>query len=146
MFLNGPTGASLGLSGYSRLGKRYGMELRDPWGDQRVVQFFLDLPLKYKVHGGWTKYLVRNSFGSLPPVVRWRVGKEHLGWKFVDRLVDDTQDFLSELFAKDLQMLDPYIDVKAARKRIERHDKQFVYDMAGLILWMKRLPKSNEFR
>jgi asparagine synthase (glutamine-hydrolysing) len=146
MFLNGRTGPSLGLSGYSRLGKRYGMELRDPWGDQRVVQFFLDLPLKYKVGEGWTKHLVRDSFASLPPVIRWRVGKEHLGGKLVDRLVDGTRNFLLDLFAKDLQMLEPYIDVKAARERIEQQDKQFVYEMAGLILWMKRLPKPGEFR
>ena len=158
MFLNGRTGPSLGLSGYSRLGKRYGMELRDPWGDQRVVQFFLDLPLKYKVHEGWTKYLIRRSFESLPPVVRWRVGKEHLGWKLVDRLVDVSKDFLRGLFERDLQMLAPYIEVDKARKRIQRQldtsyqgfpaaqDKKFVFEMAGLILWIKRLSKSIEFR
>ena len=158
MFLNGRTGLSLGLSGYSRLGKRFGVDLRDPWGDQRVVQFFLDLPLNYKIHDGWTKHIVRHSFESLPPVVRWRVGKEHLGWKLVDRLVDGTRDFLKGLFEEDLQMLSPYIDVKAARQRIQRQletsdedlsaaqDKKIVYELAGLILWMKRLPKSAEFR
>ena len=63
--INSPIlGIVLGLTGYEHMAGRYGVELRDPWADKRVVEFFLRLPLRFKVRDGWTKYLVRSAFGN----------------------------------------------------------------------------------
>ena len=74
--LQPPHGIASSLAGYERVAGQYGVELRDPWSDKRVVEFWLRLPLKYKVRNGWTKYLVRSTFApDLAPEVRWRLGK-----------------------------------------------------------------------
>ena len=94
--INSPIlGIVLGLTGYEHMAGRYGVELRDPWADKRVVEFFLRLPLRYKVRDGWTKYLVRTAFGTeLEAKVRQRLGKEHLGWHFASRLMTETAAFV----------------------------------------------------
>lgn len=49
-----------------------GVEARLPFMDYRVVEFGLNLPLEWKVHGGWGKYVLRKAFASdLPPQIVW---------------------------------------------------------------------------
>jgi len=78
-----PIGVVRGLEGFDRVAGRYGVELRDPWSDVRVLRFFVALPLRYKIRAGWTKALARDAFESdcSEAVVR-RHDKEHLGWHF----------------------------------------------------------------
>lgn len=80
-----PMGVVRGLEGCERVSGRYGVEVRDPWGDVRVLRFFLSLPVRYKVRDGWTKYLPRRLFEAecTTAVVRRR-DKEHLGWYFAE--------------------------------------------------------------
>jgi len=46
--LQPPHGITSGVSGYDRVAGRYGIELRDPWGDRRVVDFFYTYLLNIK--------------------------------------------------------------------------------------------------
>ena len=73
-----------GLAGYDRTGAQIGIETRDPWGDRRVLDFFLALPLSLKVNKGRTKYLVRSTCApKLPDGVPWRNDKGHVDRKSV---------------------------------------------------------------
>jgi asparagine synthase (glutamine-hydrolysing) len=140
-------GLVLGLTGYERVSGRYGVELRDPWADKRVIEFFLHLPFSYKVRRGWTKYLAREAFSAdLEPHICWRLGKEHLGWQFVGRLMDITCGFVSQTMEQSLAVVEDYVDVNALRVRYERfqssggvQERQFFYDIMVLILWLHRL-------
>jgi asparagine synthase (glutamine-hydrolysing) len=148
--LNSPTfGVELGLTGYEHMAGRFGVELRDPWSDKRVIEFFLHLPLSYKIRKGWTKYLVRAAFVSeLDAVVASRMSKEHLGWRFADRLMAETRDFVSRTLEKDLEVIENYVDPKAVLARYRHYlatendvDREFFYDLMTLILWLKRISK-----
>jgi asparagine synthase (glutamine-hydrolysing) len=47
--------------------------------DYRLVEFLNVLPDVYKMHGGWTKYILRIAFnGRLPDRITWR--KDKMGW------------------------------------------------------------------
>lgn len=145
--LSPPHGITSGLSGYNRLSGRYGLELRDPWSDLRVVNFFLRLPLKYKIRDGWTKHLVRTSFAAdLGPQISRRNTKEHLGWQIVFRLLEETQDLVLHAMEEQLDVAEQYINVDAARSLNAKTDnrKSFdermnVYDIMTLILWLQRI-------
>ncbi|MDP3620164.1 MAG: asparagine synthase-related protein, partial [Ramlibacter sp.] len=150
--LGGVNGIGLGLAGYGRLGKRFGLELRDPWADKRVVEYFLRLPLRAKISAGWTKYLVRASYGAtMDDPVRWRLGKEHLGWKLTGRLMDESRLFVEHTLRHELDRLADFVNVDIVRRRIERYlqgsldtdehqqDRQLVHDLMVLIMWSKRL-------
>lgn len=140
-------GTVLGLTGYEHMAGRYGVELRDPWADKRVVEFFLRLPLRYKVRDGWTKYLVRSAFGAeLENNVRQRLGKEHLGWHFASRLMRETQSFVSQTMENDLEhTLGDYVDLRVLRTRYQNfqasgHDEEWglFFEVMTLMLWLRR--------
>lgn len=103
-------GLTYGLTGYARVAARYGIEFRDPWADRRVVEFFLRIPLKWQVHQGWTKYLVRRALsGEFPDWLLWRTGKEHLGWHFAHEVMRHQPPLTSALRAEQARLLAPYL-------------------------------------
>jgi asparagine synthase (glutamine-hydrolysing) len=54
----------------------FSVETRIPFVDYRLVEFAFSLPACYKIHNGWTKYLLRvGTEGLLPEKVRWRKDK-----------------------------------------------------------------------
>lgn len=57
----------------------YSIESRMPFMDYRVVEFLASIPVSYKMHGGWTKYIARLAFSNrLPDEITWR--KDKMGW------------------------------------------------------------------
>jgi len=78
-----PLGVVRGLEGYERVAGRYGVELRDPWADRRVIEFCLSLPTHLRTRDGWTKFIARKwASASLPQICVWRSDKSHLGHYF----------------------------------------------------------------
>jgi asparagine synthase (glutamine-hydrolysing) len=145
--LSPPHGISSGLSGYNRVAGRYGLELRDPWSDRRVIEFFLRLPLEYKIPNGWTKHLVRTTFtADLAPEVRWRLSKEHLGWNFATRLMRESDELLAQTLEQHLSVLERFVDVKAVNALFAEYgtrdgfmERMNVYDIIVLALWVRRI-------
>ena len=75
-----PIGVVRGLEGYERVAGRYGVQLRDPLADRRLISFCLALPLHWRDREGWTKYIARRwASAALPDVCVWRSDKIHLG-------------------------------------------------------------------
>ena len=136
-----------GLSGYGRVAGRFGVEVRDPWSDLRVLDFFFRLPLSRKVRNGWTKYLVRTTFRhELAPEVRWRRDKVHLGWKFAYRLMAESHDRVSSIMTQDVGLIEEYVNVKAVRALHDRYFEQgddaskgSVYELFTLLVWLRRI-------
>jgi hypothetical protein len=57
---------------WSERGAGYGVDVRDPTADVRLLEFCLAVPDAQYVHGGWDRALMRRSMeGLLPPAVRW---------------------------------------------------------------------------
>lgn len=143
----GANGIASGYSGFDRVAGRYGIELRDPWGDRRVVEFWLRLPLMQKIRDGWTKYLVRTTFASaLEPKVAWRLGKEHLGEVFISRLMDMTGSEVCRALARDLHEISGYQNRDATRSGMagccqsNSADSCYrVYETFTLMSWLKRI-------
>jgi asparagine synthase (glutamine-hydrolysing) len=72
---------------YDRTASLLGVEPRDPFLDRRIVDLCLRLPADQLQHDGWPKMILRRSMaGMLPDAVRWRCGKEHLGYLFTGQL------------------------------------------------------------
>lgn len=139
-------GVMLGLAGYDRVAARHGVELRDPWADRRVLEFFVRLPLKYKVRDGWTKFIARKAFApDLDAHVLWRSDKEHLGWNFVARLMEESHPFVSTTLEQNRRLLEEYVDLRAIRPRNDHGrlkggaDPELMYDATVLALWLRRV-------
>lgn len=58
----------------------HGVEVRLPFLNKELVEFCFSLPDEYKLHLGWTKYILRTSFEDiLPKEIAWR--KEKVGFE-----------------------------------------------------------------
>ncbi len=77
----------VGRERYDRVASEQGIEPRDPFHDRRVIEHALRLPDAQVGGGGWHKRILREmTDGLLPDEVRWRVGKEHVGGRYIEAL------------------------------------------------------------
>jgi len=54
----------------------HGVEVRLPYLNHELVEFIFSLPAHFKIHQGWTKWLLRNSMSkTLPNEIAWRSDK-----------------------------------------------------------------------
>lgn len=86
----GFTGPSIVVAreSHDRIAAERAIEPRDPFLDLRVVEFCVRLPPRLLGAAGWPKRMLRIGMaGLLPDEVRWRRGKEHLGWNFRNEFV-----------------------------------------------------------
>ncbi|HEV7737644.1 MAG TPA: asparagine synthase-related protein, partial [Chlamydiales bacterium] len=58
----------------------HGREVRLPFLDHSLVEFIFSLPAHFKIHEGWTKWILRKAMASaLPEEITWR--KEKTGFE-----------------------------------------------------------------
>lgn len=70
----------IGLNNLLRFADRNSMafsrELRLPFLDHKLVEFVFSLPNSYKIHDGWTKYVMRMAMEDvMPKEITWRTDK-----------------------------------------------------------------------
>lgn len=57
-----------------------GVEVRLPFLNHQLVEFVFSLPANFKIHKGWTKWLLRKAMAKkLPPEIVWR--KDKVGYE-----------------------------------------------------------------
>ena len=111
-------GSSLG--GSEAIVSRHGMEIRHPWCDLQVLNFFQRLPVEYKVRHGWTKWVVRQACEpALGKGVVWHSGKRHLGARLNQQVVSDAAPYLRELVEDQRQPLQDYVRANALAEVID---------------------------
>lgn len=77
---------------YDRVAAVNGIEPRDPFLDLRVISFCLSLPREQRQRDGWPKWILRKAMeAQLPDTIRWRRGKQHLGYLFLASIIDDLE-------------------------------------------------------
>lgn len=137
---------TVGRERYGRVAALVGIEPRDPFLDRRVVAFCLTLPGEQKLGSGWPKIILRRAMAErLPDTVRWRRGKEHLGWAFTTALMSRMRPRIRGEIEANWELAKLYIDVDGVRKvcaayfdegDLAQADK--VYEIAHLALWLRR--------
>lgn len=84
---------TVGRERYDRAASAVAVEPRDPFLDRRVVGFCLSLPGEQVFGDGWPKIILRRAMaGRLPNEMRWRNGKDHLGFAFTNAFLESSED------------------------------------------------------
>lgn len=79
-----------GVERYNRVANFHGIEPRHPFLDRRIIELHAWLPLSLRLREGRYKWALRTAVQSLLPAdVAWRKGKEHLGYRFNNRTLQD---------------------------------------------------------
>ncbi len=76
--------ANMGLEELLRFADRnsmaHGVEVRLPFLSHQLVEFVFSVPANFKIHKGWTKWLLRKAMAKkLPPEIVWR--KDKVGYE-----------------------------------------------------------------
>ena len=137
---------TVGRERYDRVSTSVGVESRDPFLDLRLVALCLRLPGDQKLGSGWPKIILRRTMHTrLPDTVRWRRGKEHLGWAFTEALMGARQASVKAAIDDKWDLLTQFVDLGKARETcrsyfeandLEQADR--VYEIANLAAWLHR--------
>ncbi|MBI5740661.1 MAG: asparagine synthase (glutamine-hydrolyzing) [Nitrospirae bacterium] len=89
---------------------RFSIESRTPFADDiNLIEYLFRVPSVYKIHNGWSKYILRESMKGIIPD-RTRLRKDKLGFSTPEhRWLNDNKDELSGYIGADL---DGFIDTK----------------------------------
>lgn len=78
----------------------FGLEVRHPFLDHRLVEYAVRLPSTQKIHRGWLKYLLRQAVPEMPAQIRWRRDKQGFEVPEGDWLRNDFKDTVERVFAR----------------------------------------------
>lgn len=129
----------IGRESIDRFASGYAIEQRDPYLDIRLAAFSAALPLEQKQGGGWPKLILRHAMdGLLTDSIRWRRGRDHVGWQFTEQYVNSRKSIIVTEIQKSRDVLGKYIDTDSSfwRNLAERESLNDVNEMTrGLMYW-----------
>lgn len=106
-------GLMRGMEGFDLAAARFGVEARHPWCDQRVIDFFLRVPMEVVVRDGWTKHVARAAYAPVLGAVGWHSGKQHLGPQVTRAVLEAGRDWVTAAMADAAGVLADWIDPAA---------------------------------
>jgi asparagine synthase (glutamine-hydrolysing) len=135
---------TVGRERYDRVASAVAVEPRDPFLDRRVVGFCLTLPGEQKLREGWPKIVLRRAMADrLPDAVRWRTGKEHLGWAFTSSLIAKVKADVTLPMEANRALIAPFVSADGARlpcnanfQDDDPHHGQSLYQADQLAAWL----------
>lgn len=137
-------GPELGMERYFRFAAPQGVIPAHPFMDPEMVQFCLALPREQCLQDGWPKSLLRRAMkGLLPDAVRWRMGKQHLGFDLTRAVVSSNPEPLH----RRLNLLRPTLDGVVSQPVLDHHCAGAIRDeedllqrieLLGLAEWLHR--------
>jgi len=139
---------AVGLERYDRVASKWGIDVRHPLFDLRLVELCFSLPWHLKNRNGWTKYILRRATrGVLPEQVRWRRNNANVMSLFTSMVVACERSFAQEIIENHAGALEAYVDIGAVRSayaRVEEHpnwlDELHLCEAVALALWVGRTP------
>jgi asparagine synthase (glutamine-hydrolysing) len=93
----------------------HAIETRLPFLDYRLVEMALTLPVDYKIHDGWSKWLLRQAMvGNMPDSIVWR--KNKFGFEAPEAI------WLArhEEIMKETVLASPLLSTLSHRKKLEK--------------------------
>ena len=133
----------------------YGVEMRLPFFDKRLVEYSLSMPTRLKIKDGWPRWVLREAMdGILTPVVQWRPGKANLSSNFRMRLHDRDRALVEQVLQNDSKRLGDYCDMDKLRQSYNKvltnshpgsRDCMFVFCAVLLDLWLVRMERAEAF-
>jgi asparagine synthase (glutamine-hydrolysing) len=136
---------AVGRERYDRIGGGVGVEPRDPFVDARVAELCVRLPDWCTLSDGWPKAILRVAAANyVPDSVRWRRGKEHLGWAFTTALMGTGPEIYQRAAAACAGRLQQYVRPDVAetlREAAIKNDPSGYEDAYHLIFlewWLER--------
>lgn len=130
-----------------RAAASYGIELRFPFWDKRLVEFCLSLPPEQKIRQGWTRMVMRQGLkGILPPEIEWRGGKSNLGPNFSYGLFTFERQRIKLFLDENSELITNYADLHALEEAYKSFmtqqasgdEEMHLWKVLNLSLWLEK--------
>jgi len=111
----------------------FSIETRVPFVDYKVVELAYSLPFSYKMHQGWSKYILRKSAkGKLPDEIVWR--KTKYGFEAPTKTwLADKESLLEKI--KKSTFLEEFIDFEKLNDTV---DDLALWKLFNVALWAQK--------
>lgn len=125
---------SLDLLGQSS--SAFGVEVRYPYWDKRLVELCLSIPAEQKLHNGWSRMLMRHAMKDiLPEKVRWRGGKANYLIAFDTGFRSFEHEQIKRIIFQESDILSPFLDIEALQTTCTRYLNGVNTEEEGLLIW-----------
>jgi asparagine synthase (glutamine-hydrolysing) len=126
----------------------FGLEVRYPFFDRRLIEFCLAIPAMQKLQNGWTRSVMRRAMtGILPAEIQWRTGKADLSPNFARSLFERDLETIRDVVCSRLNGLQDYINLREAQAVFQRwatqpvrrgQDGLTLFALTTLALWFEQ--------
>jgi asparagine synthase (glutamine-hydrolysing) len=114
----------------------FGLDIRFPFWDKRLVEFCLSLPPEQKLNQGWSRLVLRRAMADiLPPEIQWRGYKTNHAESFNYTLLKFEQARLGEIIFDHPETIEPYVNLTALHETYQRFICQQATEDEVLMLW-----------
>ena len=119
-------------------GAAFGMELRYPFNDKRLIEFCYAIPATQKLHQGWSRYILRGAMeGILPSEIQWRAAKSNIGPGFATTFRKYESGLINEVVVQHPEVLAPYVNSQRLQEAYQHYVvDELGQDMDHIHLWL----------
>jgi hypothetical protein len=126
------------MRSYQKVADEYGVEVRHPFFDQKIVEFSFAIPEKLLIQGVYPKWLLRHTMQEhLPDSICWNKHKTVFDHHFANLIRsnrDELRLLLSHTGLQDLGLLDNQVLIAAFDDIVNDVEKSLNVDMLYAIL------------
>jgi asparagine synthase (glutamine-hydrolysing) len=126
------------MRSYQKVADEYGVEVRHPFFDQKIVEFSFAIPEKMLIQGVYPKWLLRHTMQEhLPDSICWNKHKTVFDHHFANLIrnnKDELRLLLSHTGLQDLGLLDNQVLIAAFDDIVNNVEKSLNVDMLYAIL------------
>ena len=125
----------------------FGIEVRYPFFDRRLVEFCVALPPGQRTYRGWTRSIFRHAMdGILPEEIRWRVDKSNIGANVKVGLLKYGREHLDEAINTNTAPLLPYAEIDVLRNALASYSASPLNRDRETMLLLSHVHLSNWLR
>lgn len=120
----------------------FSIESRTPFADDiNLIEYVFNIPSSYKIHNGWSKYLLRESMkGIIPEEIRKRIDKKGFSVpekRWQQKLKFDLMNYVTD-------DLGEFINIKYLKNNLDKHfiknsyaETQIIWNILSFAVWKK---------
>lgn len=115
----------------------FGLDIRHPFFDKKLVEFSVGLPGSTKLHDGWTRYILRLAMEQiLPPQVQWRVDKAVLAPNFIHLMEADSPEKVRKLAQAAVEAFPEVLDKTSVNNLLDRGKYATLWNILSVGEWV----------
>lgn len=153
-------GQSFALEQCDAFAAAFGIEVRYPFWDKRLIEYCLALPGEQKCNEGWNRIVMRRAMKNiLPDEVCWRKNKTDFTPSIIDGIIYDKQETLRKIIDSKIDN-NNYFDNKTLSETYRKLNSEITnkndmnsnktvrefWEIASLFSWLQSLPAKGNYK